>query len=203
VDDDRLLIQRYLEGNISAFDELFRRHAGSVYTFILHHVRDRTQAEDTLQEVFIRMLTHLHKYRHEGRLRAWLIRIALNLIVDQARQHKAAKLVSIETHPVRDPEREDGPTLGELLPAPERQQPERIAERRELAAAAKEALAGLAPAQRDVFLMRQAELSFKEIARLQGCSINTALGRMHHAVMTLQRRLVIFGASPRARKLAS
>jgi len=187
VDDDGTWVQRYLEGDIGAFDELVRRHSSSVFTFILRRVPDRSSAEDILQDVFIRMLTHLHEYRHRERMRAWLIRIAHNRIVDKARQDRAAHLVSTE---MRHPAAEDtGPTLGDRLAAPAQQQPEQLAEQRELAAAAQSALGQLAPAQRDVFLMRQAGLSFKEIARIQGCSINTALGRMHDAVHALRRRL--------------
>ena len=187
MDDDGELLQRYLEGDIGAFDELVRRHSPSVFAFIVHHTRERTRAEDVLQEVFIRMLTHLHEYRHRGRLRSWLFRIAHHLVIDEARQRRAARLISTETRPAA--QGETGPTLGDLLPAPEQQQPEQRAERRELAAAAEDALGLLAPAQRDVFLMRQAGLSFKEIAHLQSCSINTALGRMHDAVLALRARL--------------
>ena len=187
MDDDGRFVQRYLEGDIGAFDELVHRHSSSVFTFILRRVPDRSSAEDVLQDVFIRMLTHLHEYRHRGRMRSWLFRIAHNRIVDEARQRRSAGLISTET---RHPAAEDtGPTLGDRLSAPAQQQPEQLAERRELAAAAEGALGLLAPAQRDVFLMRQAGLAFKEIARIQGCSINTALGRMHDAVRALRRRL--------------
>jgi RNA polymerase sigma-70 factor (ECF subfamily) len=187
VDDDGELLRRYLAGEAEAFDELVLRHQRPLFTFILNRVRDRGLAEDLLQETFARMLTHMADYRHRGRLRSWLFRVAHNLIIDDLRKRKGAVFVSID-------ERTEGPrggglALHERLPAPRRDEPDRIAEGADLAAVADRAARRLAPVQREVFLLRQAGLPFKEIARLQRCSINTALGRMHDAVQGLRRLL--------------
>ena len=60
---------------------------------------------------------------------------------------------------------------------------------RELGKALREAAEGLAEEQKEVFLLRQEGLSFKEIAEVQNCSINTVLGRMQYAVKNLRKRL--------------
>ena len=93
-------------------------------------------------------------------------------------------LVSTEQSPG-----EGMPTLGDLLPAPDSTRPDTTAERRESYAAAREALADLPAPQREVFLMRQSGLSFREISRAQRVPLNTALGRMHDAVTGLRKRL--------------
>ena len=80
-------------------------------------------------------------------------------------------------------------TLGDTLPADERQDPARKAELTDAAARARHALASLHAPQREVFELRQAGLSFVEIAKLQRVSINTALGRMHDAIRHLRSRL--------------
>ena len=84
---------------------------------------------------------------------------------------------------------EDSPSIGEMLPAPESSRPDMMAERRELFVRAEMALTDLPGPQREVFLMRQAGLSFKEIKRIQRVPLNTALGRMHDAVTRLRKRL--------------
>lgn len=185
MDEDGELVRRYLGGDVSAFDELVRRHAPGLLGFLLSRLRDRPRAEDVLQEMFLRVLRALPRYRHRDRFRAWLFRIAQNIMADAGRRGARVTLVSIDSRPPGADH--DGPSLADQLPAPEHGAPDRVAERREVAAALREAVLRLPAAQRDVFLMRQAGLSFKEIARAQGCPLNTALGRMHDAIQALRR----------------
>ena len=186
MDDDGVLIQRYLGGDADAFEELVRRHQNVLFAFLLGRTRSRPLAEDLLQETFLRMLTHLPEYRHRDRLRSWLFRIAHHLVIDDVRARPPGQ-VSLDARPARL--EGEGPAAGDTLPAPDARRPDRIAEGREEAARARAALDRLVPAQREVVLLRQAGLAFKEIARIQGCSINTALGRMHDAVLILRRAL--------------
>ena len=184
MDDDGTLIRRYLDGDAGAFDSLVRRHSPALFAFLLWRMRDRHRAEDVLQDTFLRMLTHLEKYRHSGRLRAWLFSIARNLATDAERTAGAGRLVSTESGPG-----EGMPTVGDLLPAPESSRPDVTAERLEAYTAARSAVAELPAQQREVFLMRSAGLSFREIGRIQRVPLNTALGRMHDAVTRLRKRL--------------
>ncbi len=187
MDDDGTLLRRYLDGDATAFDELMRRHAPALFGFLLLRVRDRQLAEDLLQDVFVRMLGAVRRYRHRDRLRAWLFRIARNLVIDHERRRAGLKTVPADAEMY--PGSPGSPTLAEVLPGPEWMRPDRLAESRDEAQAAREALATLAPAQQEVFLLRQAGISFREIAEMQGCPINTALGRMHDAVTALRRHL--------------
>jgi RNA polymerase sigma-70 factor (ECF subfamily) len=187
VDDDGKLLQRYLAGEAAAFDELVKRHQRHLFAFIRQHVPDRPAAEDVLQETFMRMLTHISQYRHQGRLHSWLFRIAHNLIVDEHRKRRGASFVSLDES--RPGENGGVPPLHERLADSDRGNPAFIAQRNERAEAAVRALALLPPAQREVFMLRQAGLSFREIARVQGCPLNTALGRMHDALEALRQQL--------------
>lgn len=187
MDDDGKLVQSYLAGEVAAFDELVRRHQGPLFSFISRHAPDRAAAEDILQETFMRMLTNIARYRHQGRLRSWLFRIAHNLVADEHRRRRTAVLVPLEASPAGADG--GGLPLSERLPAPSRDEPESRAERRERGAAAEAALARLPDAQREVFLLRQSGLTFAEIARVQDCPLNTALGRMHDALAALRKLL--------------
>ncbi len=187
MDDDGALIERYLEGDSPAFDEIVRRHSAPLFWFILRRTRNRELAEDVLQETFLRMLNHLDTYSHRGKLRSWLFRIAHNRIVDEARRRGNAVVLPLDAAP----ESEDGSgrSFAESLAGPGRHDPAFAAETSEAARAARDGLARLPAAQREVFLLRQSGIPFKDIARYQGCSINTSLGRMHDAVNALRRML--------------
>ncbi len=184
-DDDGALVRQYLDGDPDAFAELVRRHAPVVQGFLRSRTRSVEAAEDLTQDVFIRALGALPRYAHRERFRAWLLAIARNLATDREREEGRKHMVSIEL-PVGG---SDTLTLADTLPASDRHDPARVAEARDTAGRAGAALAELHPGQREVFELRQAGLSFNEIAKVQRVSINTALGRMHDAVRHLREKL--------------
>lgn len=184
-DDDGALVRRYLDGEPDAFAELVARHAPAVLGYLRSRTRSLEAAEDLTQEAFLRVLRSLPRYRHRERFRAWLLAIARNLATDREREEGRKKMVSIE-QPVGA---SATLTLGDTLPGPERHDPARRAEIADDAARARQALAGLHAGQREVFDLRQAGMSFADIARLQRVSVNTALGRMHDAVRHLRAAL--------------
>jgi RNA polymerase sigma-70 factor (ECF subfamily) len=113
---------------------------------------------------------------------SWLFRIAHNLMIDRIRKNRP--LVSFDA-----PVTEDGAPLGDLLPS-ERLGPDFESGGRALGLRIEAAAADLPPEQREVFWLRmQGGLSFKEIAKVQRCSINTALARMQYAVSKLRKEL--------------
>lgn len=185
-----MLIRRYLSGEAQAFDELVQRHQGPLFGFLLRMTSNREEAEDLAQDAFIRVLGGLGRYRHKGKFRAWLMSIARNLVVDRARRAAGMRTVSTDA-PAASPGSgvESDETVGSRLRGPAHRQPEAVAELRELAGVAERAVAELPGMQREVFLLRQAGLGFREIAKVQKCPLNTALGRMHDAVVTLRMRM--------------
>ena len=82
---DDELVHAYLAGHQQAFEELYRRHAKKLLTFLAGEV-GRTWAEDLCQETFSRLLTSLHRYDPRGHFAAYLFRIARNLARDKQRQ---------------------------------------------------------------------------------------------------------------------
>ena len=170
---DRELIRRYAAGDNGAFDVLYERYKRPLYAYLNRLMSGRhDQADDLFQQVWLRIIASLPQYECRQRFLSWALRIAHNLAIDSFRRQ--------ERDPVALPEDADNLLRNDL-------EPWRHLDRAELSAAIGKALKTLSPELREVFALRLEKVSFKEIAELQGCSINTVLGRMHYALKNLQR----------------
>lgn len=179
-------LQRYKKGDIQALGRLVEHYRRPLYGFILRMTEGKTDADEIFQEVWLRAIKRLESFR-KGNFLSWLFRIAHNLIIDQARVAKR----KVELNDGEDDARsswEDGITDGGLDPSGE------ILEK-EIGERVKKAVNLLPAEQREVFLMRvDGDLTFKEIAGIQGVSINTALARMQYALDKLRQHLKGFYA---------
>lgn len=174
--DDMVLIKAYTAGNERAFEVLYRRYRKQLYGYLYNLMSgNASEAEEVFEETWIKVIDKLPSYRDQGKFSAWLFRVARNIFIDTARRNKRSAL-PLET--------------GDLPDVPDwSRRPERELEDRETAAVIAEALDQLPADQKEVFLLRQQELSFKEIAEIQACPVNTVLGRMHYAVRNLKKLL--------------
>ncbi len=175
---EREWIREYRAGNVEALGRLVEHTRRPLYGFIAKMMGGHPDTDEIFQEVWVRAMRSLDRYR-DDRFLSWLFRIAHNLVIDRAR--KTSRLVSLA-----QPRHEDGPPLEDRLaePAPD---PAVHAAASDLEAAIARAVAELPPEQREVFLLRtEGDVPFKEIARLQGVSINTALARMQYAIRKLR-----------------
>ncbi|MBS1709092.1 MAG: sigma-70 family RNA polymerase sigma factor [Armatimonadetes bacterium] len=82
---DEALVARARGGDFEAFETLFERHRNLVYRFAYQMANKRDDAEDIVQDVFVRAYQNLHRYRDEAKFTTWLLRIATNLGTDRAR----------------------------------------------------------------------------------------------------------------------
>jgi RNA polymerase sigma-70 factor (ECF subfamily) len=168
-------LKAYKKGDLAALGLLVEHFRRPLFSFILNMMPRHGDAEEIFQETWLRAIRNLPRFR-EGNFAGWLFRIARNLIIDQIRRE--AKTVS--------PLDQEGQSGIELVPDAA-SGPDQQAGSRDLGIRIQTALAALAPEQREVFLMRnEAGLSFKEIARLQETTLNTALSRMHYALQKLR-----------------
>ncbi len=174
---DSELINSFLKDELSAFEALYERYRKQLYAY-LHRLLPGQHAlvEDIFQQTWIRVINQLHGYRHNQKFLAWIIRISHNLAIDHFRRTKR------EGH--NDFEDDKNPLLSD-----EKHEPWKNIDRAELSKALEDCIRKLQVDQREVFLLRQEDVSFKEIAQIQKCSINTALGRMQYAVRNLQKQL--------------
>ncbi|MBL1279131.1 MAG: sigma-70 family RNA polymerase sigma factor [Fluviicola sp.] len=181
--DDRELINQYLSGDEKAFEALLMRHKERIFRFIYMKIRDNALAQDIFQDTFIKVVNTLKagNYNEEGKFLPWAMRIAHNLVIDHFRKHNKVRFVS-ESSSMRD----DYNVFHTLKLEDENVQEEMT--RVELEGQMVELVEHLPDTQRDILKMRIfKEMSFKDIADVEGISINTALGRMRYALINLRK----------------
>lgn len=183
---DDELVRLVKNGNAAAFDRIIDRYYKMLFNFLLKMLNSREDAEDALQETFLRAAVGMEKYRMQGRFKSWLFTIANNLAVSKIRERGRRKIFfqfkSFQNEP-------DYSNPAENLPD-ESREPAKSAENRELAGLLDDAVLALPLEQRQVFLLRHvSELSFNEISESLNIPLNTALGRMHYAMKKLKKTL--------------
>ena len=174
---DKELVDQYRHGHVQAMEALVERYRRMLFGFILNRVGDSDESDEIFQETWFRVIRKIDTYR-ERNFAGWLVRIARNVTIDRIRRRKPN--LSLDAQP------EGGRSLAELIPANDPGARNQL-QASQLGQAIAQAVAGLPDEQKEVFLMRvEANLSFKEISRAQGVSINTALARMQYALAKLR-----------------
>jgi RNA polymerase sigma-70 factor (ECF subfamily) len=177
---DRELVTAYANGDNAAFDILLGRYQKSVFSYILHIVKDNELANDIFQETFVKVITTIRQGRYEdsGKFSAWLNRVAHNLVIDHFRRQKGENTVSndeTEHDLLNNKELCEGNIEDEMV-------------QKQLVKDLHKMIHVLPDAQRQVLMMRfYRDMSFKEIAEKTGVSINTALGRMRYALLNMRK----------------
>jgi RNA polymerase sigma-70 factor (ECF subfamily) len=179
---DHELINSFIAGNVNALEILVLRHKDKLYTSILFLVKDKYLAEDIFQDVFIRIIDTMRggRYTEEGKFLPWAMRIAHNLCVDHFR--KVKRTPTIKTGEDQD--------IFEVLNFTEESAEDKMM-KKQSHNRVKDMLDQLPEDQREVIILRHyADMSFKEIASITNCSINTALGRMRYGLINLRKMMV-------------
>ena len=177
---DDVLVARYTEGDNKAFDELLARYQSKLFNYIYFIVRSQEVAEDLFQETFVKAIVTIQqgRYTASGKFGAWLTRIAHNMIIDGFRQDRNENTISndeFEIDLLNDADLCDDNIEMQMV------NEQTLSDVRRL-------MDALPDNQREVVYMRfYQDLSFKEIAEITGVSINTALGRMRYALMSMRR----------------
>lgn len=177
---DEELVVCYAQGNNAAFDTLLGRYKSSVYSYIYYIVQDKELAEDIFQETFVKVIVTIKQggYTENGKFKAWIMRIAHNLVIDSFRQERNENTISNDEVEVDLFNNRD--LCEETI--------EDSMVRRQVLSDVRKLVKHLPDNQREVLEMRYyQDLSFKEIADLTGVSINTALGRMRYAILNMRR----------------
>ena len=178
---DQQLIHLYMEGDANALATIVLRYKDKIYTSIYLLVKDKYLAEDIFQDVFIRIIDTLKggRYTDEGKFLPWAMRIAHNMCVDHFR--KVKRTPTIKTSDDRD--------IFEVLNFSEPGADNKMMSGQSHDRVRK--MVDMLPEdQREVIILRHyADLSFKEIADMTQCSINTALGRMRYGLINLRKMM--------------
>jgi len=172
IPQDRALMLRYKDGDIAAFETLYKRHNNALYRYLLRLCQHRDTAEDIFQDVWGKIIKARASYRPTAKFTTFMYRVAHNCFIDHVRRNKR-HANSTEIEP-------------ELHPDPS-ELPDTAAER----ALAKErlalALGELPEEQRDAFLLHEeGGLSIDQIAAVTGSNRETAKSRLRYAVKKLR-----------------
>jgi len=175
VGDEQLMLA-YREGDAGAFEELYKRHKGALFRFVLRSIRDRATAEELYQEIWMRAIEARGRYEVQAKFTTWLFTIAHNRLVDHWRK-RGLTLVSL-----------DGEGAGQAEPAAAADyEPQRRLEAKQGLARFARALEDLPPAQREAFLLHEeAGMSVAEIARATGTNDEAAKSRLRYALSKLK-----------------
>lgn len=179
---DSQLVALYQTGNEEAFEMLLHRHKSRIYTAIYLIVKDRYEAQDLLQDTFIKAINTIKggRYNEEGKFLPWICRIAHNLAIDHFRKNKRYPEVTLE----------DGSHVFDSMQfAEESFEDKQLL--RDTRARMRDLIKELPEEQKQVLIMRHyLQMSFQEIAERTDVSINTALGRMRYALINLRKKMI-------------
>jgi RNA polymerase sigma-70 factor (ECF subfamily) len=177
---DEMLVDLYAQGNNSAFDVLLNRYRKSIHSYIFYIVRNHDLTEDLFQETFMKVIMTIKqgRYTDNGKFKAWITRIAHNLVIDNFRQERNENTISndeVEVDLLNDMKLCDSNVEDYMV-------------QEQVYSDVKKLVKHLPDNQREVLEMRYyQDMSFKEIADITGVSINTALGRMRYAILNMRR----------------
>jgi len=187
---DEELMLRYRDGDVRAFEDLYARHRGGVFRYVLRQVGFRSAAEEVFQEVWTNIISSRARYRVEARFATFLYRVAHNCVIDHFRRKPPLQLISLE---------EDGAEEAMQVAGPQQEQPERALARRQTARQLLRVLALLPDEQREVFLLHEeGGLTLEEIADVTGVGRETVKSRLRYALAKLRQELNRSGMSHEA-----
>ena len=182
--DDLDLVRSTQNGDLSAFERLVKRYDRKLLRIAQHVTHNLEDAQDVVQEAFLKAFQHLDQFRGESKCSTWLIRITINQSFMKLRKHGAVRETSLDDNFQAD---------GDMLPmevvdwAPN---PEQLYGASELRDILVEALRELRPSLRPVFVLRDIEgLSIEQTAEVLNVSRATVKARLWRARLQLRERL--------------
>ena len=180
---DEDLMLRYAAGEAAAFDQLYARHRSGLFRFIQRQFKERAQAEEIFQEVWINLIKSRERYTPAARFRTYLYTLAHNRMIDHFRRHSSEPLWDGEVS-------EEKPDVIAGLPASRVDEPHVRVLSRQQGEYLLRLLEGLPAVQREVFLLtEEGGLSLGEIAEATGVSTETAKSRLRYAIAKLRAGL--------------
>jgi RNA polymerase sigma-70 factor (ECF subfamily) len=183
------LVERAKAQDEAAFEQIMNLYADRLYSYILRMVGNATDAEDLVQETFLRAYQGLPNFDGRASLGTWLYRIATNLCID----HQRRRARRVPTVSYSGQEDEDGEPAEWDFPDHQTPNPLQAVLNRELEAVVEDAIGKLSPKLRTVLLLYDVEeLSYEEIARVLHIPIGTVKSRLNHARAQIQKAVAAY-----------
>jgi RNA polymerase sigma-70 factor (ECF subfamily) len=185
---DRVLVDRFKNGDASAFDEMVSRYWGRIYSMVHQLLRNSEDAEEVTQDAFIRAHRGLVNFRGESAFSTWLFQIATNLARNRYWywwRRKRDKSVSLDAPVSAD----NTTTLADIIPA-EVETPDDITVTREFVSRIGTGMERLGAKHREILILRNVKNhSYEEIAAILGISVGTVKSRIARARESLRSKL--------------
>ena len=182
--DEGALVAQVRDGDSRAFNELVRRYEGKIFRLAQHITQNREDAEDVLQETFMKAYEHLDQFKGDSKFYTWIVRIAVNQALMKLRRRKTDKSVSL------DEQIDTGEDNITREIAAWGEDPEQRFSRVELGGILDSAIESLEPLYRSVFVLRDIEeLSTEDTAEALDLSVPAVKSRLLRARLQLRERL--------------
>jgi len=182
--DEAPFVAQARKGDDRAFAELVKRYEAKIFRLAQHITQNREDAEDVLQETFLRAYEHLDQFQGNSKFYTWIVRIAVNQALMKLRRRRTDKSVSL------DESIDTGEDTVTREIAAWDEDPEQRFSREELGEILDSAIQTLAPAYRSVFLLRDVDdLSTEETAEALGLSVPAVKSRLLRARLQLREKL--------------
>jgi len=184
IDDEAAIVAQARLGDAKAFSELLRRYEGKIFRLALHITQNREDAEDVLQEAFLKAYEHIDQFQGQSKFYTWIVRIAVNQALMKLRKRKSDRSVSLdETIDTGED------TVAREIAAWD-ENPEQQYSREEINEILSSAIDGLAPIYRAVFVLRDVDdLSTEETAEALELSVPAVKSRLLRARLQLRDKL--------------
>src|SRR5215471_9882845 len=182
--DESVLVGAARKGDVAAFEELVRRYDRNVFRIAQHITQNREDAEDVVQDAFLKAYQNLGQFQGQSKFYTWLVRIAVNEALMRLRRRRPERMVSLD----EDVKTEDDSVPREV--ADWSPNPEQLYNQAELRDILTRTIQGLPPGFRTVFVLRDVEgLSTEETAQALELSIPAVKSRLLRARLQLRERL--------------
>ena len=175
--EDGEVVGSFLNGEERAFEELVTRYQTRLLNFVFRTIGDREKAEDLIQEVFVRVYRHMHRFDRSKKFSTWIYTIASNLAKNELRNRSRNPLVLFQT--IRKNWQEDDRPLQF---EDHTSRPDDLYHKRHLRSLVESSVAQLPVHHREVFVLRELEgKSYEEIAEITSCNLGTVKSRLNRA----------------------
>src|SRR6184192_3471204 len=191
VSDELALVQAAKGGDVGAFEELVKRYDRNVFRIAQHITQNREDAEDVVQDAFLKAYSNLEQFQGQSKFYTWLVRIAVNEALMKLRRRRPERMVSLDEE-VKTEEDSMPREVADWSP-----NPEQLYSQSELGDILRKSIQGLPAGFRTVFVLRDVEgLSTEETAEALDLSIPAVKSRLLRARLQLRERLNKYFKNP-------
>lgn len=184
VSDDLALVHASKAGDVAAFGELVKRYDRKLYRIAQHLTHNREDAQDIVQDSFLKAFQHLGQFREDAKFSTWLIRIAFNQSMMTLRKRRTTRELPIDGDPASE-DKSHPIEVSDWVP-----NPEELYKSAELQDILRNTLKKLSPGLRAVFILRDIEsLSLEQTAEVLDLSLAAVKARSRRARLQLRERL--------------